>query len=187
VVGIALLAVLPVTVACGSGREAASEGESSTSPSLVGKSAPGFTLPSASGEEISLSDYRGKKPVLLYFSMGPGWTGCVSQVVDLQTDQAFKDLDVELLSIATDSVNAWQTEARKNDIELPLLSDEGAKVSDEYGVMQWDMMGEPGHTFVLVGRDGEVMWVRDYGASEHGGLMYVDPEDLVPQIEDKLG
>jgi peroxiredoxin len=110
----------------------------------------------------------------------------VSQVVDLQKDQAFKSLDVELLSIATDSVDAWQTEAQKNDIELPLLSDEGARVSNEYGVMRWDMMGEPGHTFVLVDRGGKVVWVRDYGASEHGGLMYVDPGDLVPQIQAKL-
>jgi cytochrome oxidase Cu insertion factor (SCO1/SenC/PrrC family) len=37
-----------------------------------GDRAPGFTLPSASGEEVSLDDLTGRKPVLLYFSMGPG-------------------------------------------------------------------------------------------------------------------
>lgn len=36
-----------------------------------GDTAPGFELQSPSGE-ISLADYRGRKPVLLYFSMGPG-------------------------------------------------------------------------------------------------------------------
>jgi peroxiredoxin len=36
-----------------------------------GDRAPAFTLTSPD-TEISLSDYRGKKPVLLYFSMGPG-------------------------------------------------------------------------------------------------------------------
>jgi cytochrome oxidase Cu insertion factor (SCO1/SenC/PrrC family) len=40
-------------------------------PIAVGEVAPGFSLPSASGGQESLSDYRGK-PVLLYFSMGPG-------------------------------------------------------------------------------------------------------------------
>lgn len=70
--GIALLAALPLAVACGSGGSAGLKDDSPTSSSMVGKSAPGFTLPSASGEDISLSDYRGKKPVLLYFSMGPG-------------------------------------------------------------------------------------------------------------------
>jgi peroxiredoxin len=110
----------------------------------------------------------------------------VLQVVDLQKDPGFKSLGVELLSIATDPVDAWEKEARDNGITLPLLSDADAKVSNEYGVMRWHMMGEPGHTFVLVDRNGKVVWLRDYGAPEHGGLMYVDPKDLVPQIDDKL-
>jgi cytochrome oxidase Cu insertion factor (SCO1/SenC/PrrC family) len=37
----------------------------------LGKRAPGFTLPSAGGGRVALSDFTGK-PVLLYFSMGPG-------------------------------------------------------------------------------------------------------------------
>jgi AhpC/TSA family len=37
-----------------------------------GDAAPDFTLPSAEGGTISLSSYVGAKPVLLYFSMGPG-------------------------------------------------------------------------------------------------------------------
>jgi cytochrome oxidase Cu insertion factor (SCO1/SenC/PrrC family) len=41
------------------------------SPIAVGDQAPGFTLKSAGGGTVSLSDYAGK-PVLLYFSMGPG-------------------------------------------------------------------------------------------------------------------
>ena len=36
-----------------------------------GDGAPGFTLESPDAE-ISLADYRGERPVLLYFSMGPG-------------------------------------------------------------------------------------------------------------------
>jgi hypothetical protein len=37
-----------------------------------GDRAPTFTLPSASGGKVELSDFAGEKPVLLYFSMGPG-------------------------------------------------------------------------------------------------------------------
>ena len=40
-------------------------------PVKVGATAPDFSLPAASGGEVSLSDYRGSS-VLLYFSMGPG-------------------------------------------------------------------------------------------------------------------
>jgi cytochrome oxidase Cu insertion factor (SCO1/SenC/PrrC family) len=54
---------------------AACSRESSSSagqtPIAVGDNAPGFSLTSASGQTVSLSDYVGK-PVLLYFSMGPG-------------------------------------------------------------------------------------------------------------------
>ena len=38
----------------------------------VGNPAPDFTLPAASGEQVSLADYRGSKPVLLYFHMADG-------------------------------------------------------------------------------------------------------------------
>jgi len=38
----------------------------------VGDTAPAFTLPNALGGNVSLSDYVGKKPVLLYFSMTAG-------------------------------------------------------------------------------------------------------------------
>jgi cytochrome oxidase Cu insertion factor (SCO1/SenC/PrrC family) len=38
----------------------------------VGDRAPAFDLPSVDGERVSLDDYTGRKPVLLYFSMGPG-------------------------------------------------------------------------------------------------------------------
>jgi len=37
-----------------------------------GDKAPGFSLPSAEGSAVSVADFRGKQPVLLYFSMGPG-------------------------------------------------------------------------------------------------------------------
>jgi cytochrome oxidase Cu insertion factor (SCO1/SenC/PrrC family) len=40
-------------------------------PEIVGEQAPAFTLPAASGGEVSLSDYEGQ-PVLLYFHMAGG-------------------------------------------------------------------------------------------------------------------
>lgn len=38
----------------------------------VGDAAPDFTLPSATGEQVSLSSFEGSKPVLLYFHMAEG-------------------------------------------------------------------------------------------------------------------
>ncbi|MPZ92586.1 MAG: redoxin domain-containing protein [Actinobacteria bacterium] len=69
-VGIALVGILSLTACSGGGGSDSGEQES-TSRSIVRKSAPEFALPSASGGRISLSDFTGR-PVLLYFSMGPG-------------------------------------------------------------------------------------------------------------------
>mgnify|MGYP001248208449 CR=1 FL=1 len=38
----------------------------------VGAAAPGFTLPDAAGGDVSLADYQGKQPVLLFFHMAMG-------------------------------------------------------------------------------------------------------------------
>ncbi len=46
--------------------------------------------------------------------------------------------------------------------------------------------GEPGHTFVLVDGDGRVRWIRDYGAPENGGLMYVEVDELVAELAAQL-
>jgi peroxiredoxin len=111
----------------------------------------------------------------------------MQQVVDLQNSKDFQALDVELLSISPDPPQAWATEASSLGIRTPLLSDVGNRVANTYGVMRWGMASdEPGHTFVLVDRDGRLSWVKDYGAPEHGGLMYVSPQDLVPLVAYQL-
>jgi peroxiredoxin len=111
----------------------------------------------------------------------------MEQVVDLQSSKAFQKLGVELLSISPDPVSAWEAEARQEAIRTPLLSDSGNHVASRYGVMQWKMpTNEPGHTFVLVDQNGHLAWFRDYGAPEHGGTMYVPPDDLVTQLQQHL-
>jgi peroxiredoxin len=111
----------------------------------------------------------------------------MQQVVDLQDDSEFQDLNVALLSISPDAVDAWRSEARDFGITLPVLSDANNRVASSYGVMQWAMpTGEPGHTFVLVDKQGRVRWVRDYGAPENGGLMYVVPSELVQALRENL-
>lgn len=111
----------------------------------------------------------------------------MQQVVDLEGSQEFRALGVALVSIAIDPVDQLAQAAREFAITTPLLSDRGRKVSEAYGVLRWAMAsGEPGHTFVLVGKDGRVRWIRDYGARENGGLMYVPVEVLSHEISQHL-
>jgi peroxiredoxin len=111
----------------------------------------------------------------------------MKQVVDLQNDTDFQKLGVALLSISPDPVEAWAEEAAEFEIRTPVLSDGGNRVAERYGVMRWAMPGgEPGHTFVLVGQEGRIRWIRDYGAAENGGVMYVLPEPLLEELKPRL-
>jgi len=111
----------------------------------------------------------------------------MQQVVDLQNDAAFKRLDVQLLAISPDSVASWQKEGGSLGITVPMLSDAGNKVWMQYGIPAWMMStSEPGHTFFLVGADEKVDWVKDYGAMEHGGVMYVKPGEIVSHLKNVL-
>jgi hypothetical protein len=69
VVGAAIVAL--VGSAC-RGNGSPNVGSGGTKPLRADDPAPGFTLPSAQGADVSLAEFRGSKPVLLYFSMGPG-------------------------------------------------------------------------------------------------------------------
>jgi alkyl hydroperoxide reductase subunit AhpC len=109
------------------------------------------------------------------------------QVVDLQKSEAFESLGVQLLSLSPDPVSAWRDEGGAMGVSLPMLSDAGNTVWLKYGTVDWMMASnEPGHTFILVDEAGMVAWVRDFGAPENGGLMYVAPDELVRLIEGHL-
>ena len=111
----------------------------------------------------------------------------MKQVVDLQESQEFEELGVQLVSLSPDPVDAWASEAAEMGITTPTLSDPENEVWGDYGSPAWTMgTGEPGHTFFLVGGQGRVLWLRDYGAPESGGAMYVEPSEITDQVRDAL-
>lgn len=110
----------------------------------------------------------------------------MQQVVDLQESKDFLELDVELISLSPDPLEAWRGEGGKYGIKTPMLTDKDNKAATAYGVMRWAMGDEPGHTFVLVDAEGKIAWLQDYGAPENGGLMYVEPDVIVEGISGPL-
>jgi peroxiredoxin len=112
----------------------------------------------------------------------------MQQIVDLENDAGFQQLGVSFVSIAFDSPTQLAAGRQEFGVQtVPLLTDVEQQVSADYDVLQWAVAsGEPGHTFVLVDADGKIAWIRDYGAPENGGVMYVPVDELVTQIEQSL-
>src|SRR5215212_3274676 len=101
----------------------------------VGSNAPGFTLLSQSGEMVSLRDFLGQKPVVLFFYPKDDTPGCTRQACAFRDEyEDFGNLDAEVIGISSDSVESHRNFAERHDLPFTLLSDEGAKVRKLYGV-----------------------------------------------------
>lgn len=106
----------------------------------------------------------------------------MQQIVDLQNSHEFQSLNIQVISIARDSVSEMASEAQALGISsVPLLSDPELKVSADYDVLQWAIEnGEPSHTFVLINAAGKIVWIKDYGAPDNPNrTMYVEVDELV--------
>ena len=97
--------------------------------------APDFTLPSQAGEMVSLKDFIGTKPVVLFFYPKDDTPGCTKEACAFRDEyEAFGKLNAEVIGISSDSVESHKSFAEKHSLLFPLLSDEGGKVRKLYGV-----------------------------------------------------
>lgn len=133
-----------------------------------GQAAPPISLPSTDGGTFDLSAYRGKT-VLLYFQEGIGCQPCWEQIKDIEaTWGTFQSLGVDaVVSITSDPLSALERKAADEKIRTPVLSDPDLAVSKTYEANRYGMMGtsKNGHSFVLVGKDGVIVWRADYGGA----------------------
>jgi len=128
----------------------------------VGDKAPDFTLPSISGERISLSDYRGKKNVVISF-VPAAWTPvCSDQWPGYNLARSFFDEnDAIMLGITVDSVPtlyAWTNQMGK--LWFPVLSDfwpHGA-VADIYGVLRTSGVTE--RALFVIDKEGIIRYLH---------------------------
>ena len=104
-------------------------------PVSVGDTAPDFTLPSQSGESVSLKDFIGKKSVVLYFYPKDDTPGCTAEACAFRDSyEVFKDAGAEVIGVSDDSPNSHQKFAAKHRLPFILLSDSGKQLRKLYGV-----------------------------------------------------
>ena len=99
----------------------------------TGDKAPDFTLPRDGGGTVSLSDFRGKWLVLFFYPKDNTPT-CTTEAIDFsaKTD-AFTAAGVSLLGLSPDPVKKHDKFIAKMGITLPLLSDDGGTVMQDWG------------------------------------------------------
>ena len=153
-----------------------------------GRAAPALRLPSTGGGTFDLASYRGKAQVLLYFQEGLTCEPCWTQLQAIQKDlPKFHALGIgPIVSITTDPLSLLKRKVKDEGITVPVLSDDGAKVSgpNAWGTnkYQMQMMGNRnGHTFILVGKDGRIRWRADYGGAPKY-TMYIPDDVLLLQL-----
>ena len=101
---------------------------------VAGSLAPNFTLPSQSGKVVSLRDFLGKKPVILYFYPKDDTPGCTKEACAFRERyEDFRELHAEVIGISSDSVELHRSFAAEHELPFTLLSDEGGKVRKLYG------------------------------------------------------
>lgn len=111
----------------------------------VGDRAPNFTLSSATGENVSLNDFLGKKAVVIYFYPKDDTPGCTTESCAFRDNyDVFTNAGAEVIGISGDSVASHQQFANKYQLPFILLSDSQNQVRKLFDV--------PSTLFVLPGR-----------------------------------
>jgi len=131
-------------------------------PLTIGDEAPDFTLNDQTRSPVTLSDYRGKKHVLIVFYPLAFSGVCTGEMCTLRDSlDSFRNDEVETLAISVDSSAATAAWAAKEGFEFPLLSDfwpHGA-VAQQYGVFD-DQKGLAMRGTFLVTKDGTVSFAE---------------------------
>ena len=127
----------------------------------IGMKAPDFTLKDKNGNDVSLSDFLGKK-VVLYFYPKDNTPGCTRQACAFAGAYAeFEKRGITVIGISKDSVASHQKFAEKYNLPFILLSDPDRIAIEAFGVWQEKKMaGKVGmgvvRTTFIIDEDGVI-------------------------------
>ena len=125
----------------------------------VGDIAPDFTLPSQMGDNVTLSEYFGKKNIVLYFYPKDETRGCTREACEFRDQyDVFTELGAEVIGVSAQSVESHKSFAAHHGLPFILLSDEKNEVRKLYGAAS--TMGIiPGRVTYIIDKKGMVRHV----------------------------
>ncbi len=101
----------------------------------VGERAPDFRLPALRGGEVGLSDFLGKKNVVLFFYPKDDTPGCTVEACTFRDSyDDFAKVGAEVLGISSDSLESHAKFAEHHHLPMQLLADKGGRVRTQYGI-----------------------------------------------------
>jgi peroxiredoxin len=128
----------------------------------AGEPAPQFTLRDQDGKAVSLSDFRGRRVLLIFYPLdfSPACTDQLSIYQEVKAE--VEGRGVEMVGISVDHPFAHRAFREKLGIEFPLLADFEPKgeVARSYGAYI-DSVGHGNRSLVLIDEQGTVEWVHE--------------------------
>ena len=126
-----------------------------------GQEAPEFTLADQDGNDVTLSELRGR-PVVLYFYPRADTPGCTTQACGIRDHRSdYESAGATVLGVSPDTVEAQGKFADKYGLDFTLLADPDHEVADRYGV--WGEKKMYGKTYMglqratfVIDADGKV-------------------------------
>jgi len=113
--------------------------------------APDFTSVNQDGENIGLSQYRGKKNVVLYFYPKDDTPGCTIEANEFTAlIEEFDAADTVVLGVSKDTCEKHQKFINKYNLKVELLADTGGELCDLYGT--WGERKFMGRKYMGIGR-----------------------------------
>lgn len=135
----------------------------------LGATAPDFTLPDENGDTTTLSDYRGKQPVVLVFYPGDSTMVCTAQLCELRDAyESIAATGAVLFGINPFSAESHRRFTQKHGFPFRLLVDDGHRVSRAYRTaLGWGLLSMTNRSVYVISREGTVAWRRLGKPSSH--------------------
>jgi peroxiredoxin len=129
-------------------------------PLEAGSKAPDLTLKNQHGETVALSDFKGRKNVVLLFYPFAFTGVCTGELCALRDElPTFSSDDVQLLAVSCDSPFSLRVFAEREELEYPLLSDfwPHGDAARAYGVFDEEKGCAVRGTFII-DKEGVIRW-----------------------------
>jgi len=124
-----------------------------------GVSAPDFSLPSTPDQRVSLSDFRGRPVVLVFYPAD--WSPVCSDQLALYNElkDEFSEFDTQIIGISVDGAWCHMAFSKDRNLHIPLLADFEPKgaVARLYGVYR-EKDGESERALFVIDPNGIIQW-----------------------------